>query len=97
MPALQDRGPACSALLTAIESTQFVFALTRGEDGLVGGRLWRSDAYGKSNWDDRTNEMEGTGMYTLSAAVEPLCCMHHASDGRCQHVCLTNLVLLSQM
>ena len=61
MPALlADRAVAWCASLTASAPAQFVFALTRGEDGLVGGRLWRSDDYGKSNWDDRTNEMEGT-------------------------------------
>ena len=39
---------------------QFVFALTRSADGLVGGRLYRSDYYGKADtWDDRTNEMTG--------------------------------------
>jgi hypothetical protein len=37
---------------------KFVFALTRSADGLVGGRLYRSDYYGKADtWDDRTNEM----------------------------------------
>lgn len=39
---------------------QYVFALTRGTDGLVGGKLYRSDYYGKADtWDDRTNEMTG--------------------------------------
>lgn len=39
---------------------QYVFALTRGADGLVGGKLYRSDYYGKADtWDDRTNEMSG--------------------------------------
>ena len=42
---------------------QYVFALTRGLDGLMGGHLFRSDAQGKGDtWDDRTNEMTGTGV-----------------------------------
>ena len=52
---------------------QFVFALTRGEDGLVGGRLWRSDDYGKSNWDDRTNEMEGAQLAAFASCNGPAC------------------------
>lgn len=40
------------------EEDKFVFALLRGYQGDAGGRLYRSDHYGKhGSWDDRTNEM----------------------------------------
>jgi hypothetical protein len=56
---------------------QFVFALTRGADGLVGGRLYRSDYYGKADtWDDRTNEMTGE-----QAAQQPCTACHLRASG----------------
>ena len=61
---------SCLRVLTTLQPTavQFVFALTRGADGLVGGRLYRSDYYGKADtWDDRTNEM--TGEHAVSSSV----------------------------
>ena len=68
---MQRHRVACGSTTYAFGWVQFVFALTRGEDGLVGGRLWRSDDYGKSNWDDRTNEMEGADATALLRANGP--------------------------
>ena len=69
---------------------QYVFALTRGQDGLVGGHLFRSDAQGKGDtWDDRTNEMQGQQLWhpVLSSAARlrpmQLCgCVAQQSGGQ---------------
>lgn len=50
----------CTTAVLCDGALQYVFALLRGSDGMVGGHLYWSDYYGKPDtWDDRTNEMTG--------------------------------------